>query len=114
MHVFGSAQLPHGSTIQTWFAGDIAFVKTTSNPQHSNHRVTPCVSVCQIGHHLTHRRLAHVAYWCGEKARCRMVAVSISELWQVRSGPRKTNALALGTPSYRTDISFALATFIVS
>ena len=64
-----------------------------------------------MGQHLAHRRLAHVAYWRGEKARCRMMTVPICDLCQVKSGARKTSAVTLGAASHRTDTRLALATF---
>ena len=111
MQVFGSVQLQHGGTVQTWTGGDVAFFKEASNSQQSKNRITMCVFVCQMVEHIAQPRLAHVAYWCGAKARWRLRTVPICDLGQVNSGRRKTSAVTLGAHSRRTVMRRALATF---
>jgi hypothetical protein len=111
MRVFGSVQVQHGGTVLTWTGGDVAFFKEASNSQQTKNRITLCVFVCQMVEHIAQPRLAHVAYWCGAKARWRLRTVPICDLGQVKSGRRKTSAVTLGAHSRRTVMSRALATF---
>jgi len=111
MRVFGSVQVQHGGTVLTWTGGDVAFFKEASNSQQTKNRITLCVFVCQMVEHIAQPRLAHVAYWCGAKARWRLRTVPICNLGQVNSGRRKTSAVTLGAHSRRTVMRRALATF---